>query len=446
MMVIRDRHVEVSCGKNLSVSLSASRNRTPLIDRRCDRHARPRAIPRVSARRILSVALLATVMATTAFVGTDFMREDRSDAPAPEVVTAYDPGSRISITSNSEFHDMADTEEWPGDGTESNPYIIEGLELEATDTEKAIWIANTDVYFEICNCYFWNETMVAGGAVYLSCVENGSVIDNVLTCSIGIAITQCSNITISGNQVYGGPEIGIAIDESSHVVVSDNTCRGYATGVQVIYSDNITLTHNTIELCQAYGLHVLCMMTGNISGNTFCDNVGSGIQASNLALTQVSMNTISRNGEQGILFAVDGLFNEISNNTFSENTLEGLRLQYSSGNLVHNNTFTDNNGAGTEYDEDHVQAFDAYGDNRWNSSTHGNYWSDWLGPDVDTNGIVDEPYITGPFPSSEDYGAIDYLPLTTAPATIPEFSSVVLPVVGLMIILGAVGWSRRLRS
>jgi len=43
------------------------------------------------------------------------------------------------------------------------------------------------------------------------------------------------------------------------------------------------------------------------------------------------------------------------------------------------------------YDPLHIQAYDD-GANRWNSSSYGNYWSDWTKPDINTDGIVDMPY------------------------------------------------------
>ena len=73
-------------------------------------------------------------------------------------------------------------------------------------------------------------------------------------------------------------------------------------------------------------------------------------------------------------------------------------------NLIYDNNFLDNNGDG-------VQATDNGTDNRWNTSTGGNYWSDWMTPDDNGNGIVDEPYeLDG------DAGASDLLPLTDVPS------------------------------
>ena len=101
-------------------------------------------------------------------------------------------------------------------------------------------------------------------------------------------------------------------------------------------------------------------------------------------------------------------------------------------NIIFNNTFVDNNGAGSIYDLNHIQAIDDGTNNWWNSSTyeHGNYWSDWTTPDnFPPWGIVDVPYnISG------SAGAKDYYPQTTAPI-IPEPSILVLAGIMMMIFL-----------
>ena len=101
----------------------------------------------------------------------------------------------------------------------------------------------------------------------------------------------------------------------------------------------------------------------------------------------------------------------------------------SSSNIVFNNTFIGNNGAGSTYNSSHVQAYDDGTNNWWNSTDgYGNWWSDWTKPDyVPPYGIVDLPYnISG------SAGAKDYYPLTTTPTQpIPEFG--VMPFVVVLM-------------
>jgi hypothetical protein len=99
--------------------------------------------------------------------------------------------------------------------------------------------------------------------------------------------------------------------------------------------------------------------------------------------------------------------------------------------MIWNNTFINNNG-GT------VQAYDEGINNRWNTSGaphgYGNYWSDLTTPDIaPSDGIVDDPFDYSIGGASMSY---DYYPLTTqsVPPYIPEFSEIIVPIVGLLLI------------
>jgi parallel beta-helix repeat protein len=138
-----------------------------------------------------------------------------------------------------------------------------------------------------------------------------------------------------------------------------------------------------------------------------------------------SGNELRNNVFWGDLYGICLCYSD--SNTIQYNSIEGssgigLYVEYSSFNTIWNNAFITNA----------VQA-DEYGaaNNYWNITGRGNYWSDWTSPDIDMNGIVDNPYT---LPS----GSKDYFPLTTPPAGIPEFGSMlVLVVVGSLFVLFA---------
>ena len=61
--------------------------------------------------------------------------------------------------------------------------------------------------------------------------------------------------------------------------------------------------------------------------------------------------------------------------------------------LFYSNIFINNNGAGEEFNSSHIQARCENNYDYWNNSyLRGNYWSDWTGPDLNNDGIVDDPY------------------------------------------------------
>jgi hypothetical protein len=112
--------------------------------------------------------------------------------------TSLDPHMSISINGNDAFNDTAIAEGWIGNGTEINPFIIEGYIFESD--QKCISIQNTAYHFIIRNCEF----TTAGGsdnqyALIFHSVSNG-VID---ACKIhdkigGISVYQDSALTHLG--------------------------------------------------------------------------------------------------------------------------------------------------------------------------------------------------------------------------------------------------------
>jgi hypothetical protein len=98
----------------------------------------------------------------------------------------------------------------------------------------------------------------------------------------------------------------------------------------------------------------------------------------------------------------------------------------SNSNYIHHNNFINNNAGG-------VQAYDDTGTNYWNTSSEGNYWSDWTSPDNNNDGIVDYPYqIDG------GAGVKDNYPLV-GQVVIPQFPALPFTVIIIVILFLAVG-------
>jgi len=140
--------------------------------------------------------------------------------------------------------------------------------------------------------------------------------------------------------------------------------------------------------------------------------------------------------------SVDGYYYDMQYQDVAFSTMHNVKIgnatsygvyvdAQSHGNLFYNNSFYFNNGSNETYNSSHVQAYDAGTAERWNTTGlnsgagYGNYWYDWNS----TN-----PYYL-------DGGAVDYYPLATpAPVPVPEFSSMLLP---LLMLLGIVVLLRR---
>ena len=81
-----------------------------------------------------------------------------------------------------------------------------------------------------------------------------------------------------------------------------------------------------------------------------------------------------------------------------------------------------------------IQASDSCVDTVWYKNNKGNYWSNWISPYINADGIVDNPYVIS------ESGAVDRYPTTPIiwdpnVDPIPEFSSLFLLILLMIIVL-----------
>jgi parallel beta-helix repeat protein len=247
-----------------------------------------------------------------------------------------------------------------------------------------------------------------GEGIFLWWSSNNTINGNTCSANLdpGIMLTSASNNnTIKSNtcnaNMYGGVELVLSNDN----IVNDNICLDNTPGIDIWTSNKNTISNNDCSN-GVTGIRFYESTNNTLANNTCNSNMGSGID-----LTSSSNNTM--------------VWNQLN-----DNSLYGVYIKSGSFNMVWNNTFVGNNGAGSTYDSNHIQAFDDGTNNRWNCTEgYGNYWSDWTTPDLDSNGIVDAPYNLD---GSE--GAEDHYPRTT-PTVIPEFSSPVIVVVSIAVMV-----------
>jgi len=244
-----------------------------------------------------------------------------------------------------------------------------------------------------------------------------SVIDNdLLHCFEGIQSFNSEGLLISGNDMNGSyyfdsydyigtGEHGILLYLSWGEVL-DNTIASYYYGLRLILADGSEVIDNRLSHTY-FGLRAETVIDLTVDNNTFF-NGRDCIYISDSSEVLMINNTMS-NAEYGCVFYYTDNC-EVLSNYFYENIKHGLYIYTGSDdNLIAGNLFSDNNGAGTVFSSSTVQAQDIGLRNRWNSTTGGNEWSDWPGPDVNDDGFVDSPY-----PIGGSANARDYLPLASA--------------------------------
>ncbi|ADD07946.1 NosD domain-containing protein [Candidatus Aciduliprofundum boonei] len=213
---------------------------------------------------------------------------------------AYYVSRPIHIESNTDFAQQAQKYGWPGDGSKSNPYVINNLYI-LGESAVGIYINSTDVY----------------------AVINGTHIENTQG---GIYLEYSSNIVIKNSILKNIIGYGILLDSSSNNIISNNTCSNNWAGIKLSHSSNNVISSN---ICNNNndGIELWDFSNNNIIYNNNCSN--------NKARIKVWYN-------EGGIFLEYSSNNMISSNTCISNERYGIYLQISSNNRLYENKLVNN--------------------------------------------------------------------------------------------------------
>ncbi len=363
------------------------------------------------------------------------------------------PHAPIRINSNADFDEAHGVVNWAtGDGTESNPWIIEGWDIDGTGHGYCIYIGNTTEYFIVRNCYLHEASGILEWPYYYDTglifynVQNAVAENNNASSNnrFGIRLTESSNVILVNNTANSNYLYGIEVDDSNSITMVNNSVSDNMFGIMIFYSENNTLTANTLvnNGFSLLGDQLQHWNTQNIdTSNTvngkalqYWKNHTSGaipVDAGQVILANCT-NVVIENQNICQYATIDISIgfsdnNAISNNTAS-NSRYGIFLSHSSNNTVFNNTISNNDYGldltfsdcniivNNNFINNTVQAYDDTGSNIWNDSypSGGNYWSDfngtdeYSGPDQDipgADGIGDTPYtdIEGGMGAQDNY-------------------------------------------
>ncbi len=267
-----------------------------------------------------------------------------------------------------------------GNGTYSEPYVIEDLVIDGGGSGSCILIENSNVYFKIENCTVFNS----GSGTY----------------DAGIELVSVSNGLLINNTASNHDNWGLYLAVSNNNTVSENVANNNDRGIVLIYSDNNTLSGNAANSNTFwYGINLIDSENNILSKNIVNSNL-NGIVLRESHNNTISENIANSNMYHGILL-FDSHYNIFTQNMIKDNGFNdfggapgfyiGAGADTSHGNSIFLNCFINNN----------VNAFDD-GVNYWDNGLKGNYWSNYNGSDPDGNGIGNIPYIISGAAGSQD--------------------------------------------
>ncbi len=237
----------------------------------------------IEIRKVTAILLL-VVIALQPFLIFSGMVAPKTLTQTPRHLTAQEPGPRLEpeefinhvpiyINGTDDF----EAQNWPGSGTDVDPYVISGLNITYGIGVPLIQIENTDAYFVIQDC-FMNQ-LSATWAVSLYNVSHGSIVYTYMESNWGGALLERANgtlidhvYTLSGDylavylpistdcilthSVFNSTNSGSIRAEQAHQLRIEDTVSQCHTGARNLYL--LQSNHTTIQSTQLfYGTYAI---------------------------------------------------------------------------------------------------------------------------------------------------------------------------------------------
>jgi parallel beta-helix repeat protein len=213
-----------------------------------------------------------------------------------------------------------------GSGTWRDPYLIENVTIDGTGIGHCIFIENSDVFFIIRNCTFYNSgTEYANAGIFLFNACNGKITNN--TCynnDMGIVLWgESQNNTVSNNIVKHNNNEGIrtGTELASNNNISENLAKFNYQGIQ-IEGENNTISNNKAMANTDRGIVV--GGNSNFVTENVVKNNAEGIFSPFGQDIKILGNEVSDNDHGIGLHICNNIL--ISENTVSNNIWAGIKL------------------------------------------------------------------------------------------------------------------------
>ncbi len=296
-----------------------------------------------------------------------------------------------------------------------------GAIIDAGGRHDALRISAAGVTVRDLSLRNWGDDLTAMNAGIFVEAQAADVLiqNNTLQGDVtGIWLERVTSGKVVGNRIEGNPTMrsadrgnGIQLNLVKNVEVRGNEVWNTRDGLYIISSQNNLLIDNYLHDVR-YGVHYMYSHSNRVERNharntragfammqsrklTVVNNISEQSQDYGILLNFITYSTFSGNYIDGVvqvrnkhvdgaagkaLFVYNSLFNVIDNNQFSNSEI-GIHLTAGS----EDNTLTGNNFIDNPIQVKYV----ATRKQEWSKAGQGNYWSNYLGWDMDGNGVGD---------------------------------------------------------
>lgn len=207
--------------------------------------------------------------------------------------TRHTGSQPIYIISDADLVEQADVNGWPGTGTEVDPYVLSGLDINGSGKDYCVRIEKTTLHVTIESCILHH------------------VPEKQYKCHVLLA--DCSNVTLSNLTIGPGGQ-GVSINRCQRIHFRDSTVRDVDLGIGIYQgahcgvtgcritdtiSDGIGVTSSTscrvkdCEIQRTNGITILSVTDMTVENVTVSDSDRSDVYTritNNLRLANVTMN------------------------------------------------------------------------------------------------------------------------------------------------------------
>jgi len=252
-----------------------------------------------------------------------------------------------------------------GDGTEGDPFIITGFEIDATGYEYAIKIEDADYFFELSDLEVYDATKGDNGSgIFIDNCDNATI-DDVYSHhnDYGCQLTYLTTATVTGSDFNSNLNSGLFLNSVTSSTVY-NTDFHYNTlaGIELNNSGSTSSNGNSFSAVDAYDNRQSFFLNGS-DYNEFDGCCSYEATRDGLTMQDSHYNYFSiliQDSEDGGVVMYLSDYNEfedctIDNNGYREGygaSTHGFFLDHSSYNEIHDCTLTDNNEYAVFVDDD----------------------------------------------------------------------------------------------
>lgn len=248
--------------------------------------------------------------------------------------------------------------------------------------DSCIFIEGNDVYilnnfFSECGFGIWNN-----GSFYNYLLNNVFIgTSDIILSDRGntIQLYKNNNTIISNNFIINGRD-GIYISNSKEVSIDNNIFINVRFGIHYMFSNKCNVISNMVT-DSLIGVAVMYSKYVDLINNFVYLNINHGLFFRDVLYSRILRNKSLYNID-GVLLG-NSYFNDIINNDIMKNNIGVKVYSGSDENLIYDNNFISN--------KLHVQFLD----NKklvWSSKKIGNFWSHYIGWDLNMDNIGDKKF------------------------------------------------------